>query len=118
MIDGQVLGKPSDRKDAARMLRTLQGREHEVITGVCVCFGGKVLSCAEHTRVKFRALTDAEISAYVRTGECDDKAGAYAVQGMGALLVEGVIGDYFNVVGLPLCRLGKMLAEAGVHLLA
>ena len=118
VIDGQVLGKPSDRKDAKRMLTMLQGREHEVITGVCVCFDGKVISGAEHTRVKFRSLTDAEIAAYVRTGECDDKAGAYAVQGMGALLVEGVNGDYFNVVGLPLCRLGKMLAEAGVHLLA
>ena len=113
---GQVLGKPEDRQDAARMLGLLEGREHEVITGVCVHYGGKVLSHAEHTTVKFRHLTSGEIAAYVATGECDDKAGAYAVQGRGSLLIEGLKGDYFNVVGLPVCALGKMLGELGVKL--
>ncbi|MBQ7154592.1 MAG: septum formation inhibitor Maf [Synergistaceae bacterium] len=118
VIDGQILGKPANRHDAVRMLTMLQGREHEVLTGVCVISHGKVLSCAERTLVKFRALTNDEITAYSETGECDDKAGAYAVQGKGALLVESISGDYFNVVGLPLCRLGIMLPEAGVNLLA
>jgi septum formation protein len=99
------------------MLTLLQGREHEVITGVCVCSNGKVLSCSEHTLVKFRTLSPDEIATYASTGECDDKAGAYAVQGKGSLLVERITGDYFNVVGLPLCRLGFMLAEAGFNLL-
>ena len=118
VIDGQVLGKPVDREDAVRMLTLLQGREHEVLTGVCVCAEGRVLSCEEHTSVKFRPLSGEEIAAYASTGECDDKAGAYAVQGKGSLLVERINGDYFNVVGLPLCRLGIMLAEMGVNLLA
>lgn len=118
VIDGQVLGKPVNREEAVRMLTMLQGREHEVLTGVCVCSGERVLSGVEHTHVKFRLLSDDEIAAYASTGECDDKAGAYAVQGKGSLLVEHINGDYFNVVGLPLCRLGIMLAEIGVNLLA
>ena len=117
VVDGQVLGKPSDRQDAVRMLTMLQGRTHEVLTGVSVCLAGKVLSHAERTLVKFRPLTHDEIVAYAATGECDDKAGAYAVQGKGSLLVEGLRGDYFNVVGLPVCALGKMLSELGVNLL-
>lgn len=111
VIDGEILGKPSDRDDAVRMLRLLSGREHEVITGLAVYSDGEMRVADVHTLVKFRELTDDEITEYVATGECDDKAGAYAVQGRGALLVEGVVGDYFNVVGLPLCTLGKMLAS-------
>ena len=99
------------------MLRTLAGREHVVMTGVCVCADSQAISHVEHTRVKFRELTDDEILAYISSGECDDKAGAYAVQGKGALLVEGIHGDYFNVVGLPVCQLGKMLANFGVKIL-
>ncbi|MBQ3403531.1 MAG: septum formation inhibitor Maf [Synergistaceae bacterium] len=117
VIDGQILGKPSGRDDAVRMLKMLEGREHEVITGLAVSYGGNVHVHAEHTAVKFRPLTDGEIRAYVSTGECDDKAGAYAVQGMGSLIVERVRGDYFNVVGLPLCALGGMLEVVGVNLL-
>ena len=99
------------------MLGMLSGREHEVITGVAVSSGGIVHARAVHTLVKFRELSGREISAYVSTGECDDKAGAYAVQGKGSLLVEGIHGDYYNVVGLPLCTLGEMLKESGVSLL-
>ena len=116
-IDGQILGKPRDRDDAVRMLNILQGREHEVLTGLSVCVNGREMTHVEHTRVKFRALSDDEIAAYVMTGECDDKAGAYAVQGKGSLLVEGITGDYFNVVGLPVCRLGLILHELGVNIL-
>ena len=118
VIDGQILGKPLNREDAVNMLTTLQGRTHEVLTGLSVCMDGRGLTHTEHTSVKFRPLTDAEILAYVSTGECDDKAGAYAVQGKGSLLVEGLQGDYFNVVGLPVCRLGMMLHELGINILA
>lgn len=118
VIDGKILGKPLNREDAVSMLTTLQGREHEVLTGLSVCMNGQALTHVEHTRVKFRPLTDAEIHAYAATGECDDKAGAYAVQGKGSLLIEGLHGDYFNVVGLPVCRLGIMLHEFGVNILA
>lgn len=117
VIDGLILGKPSDREDAFNMLRTLQGREHEVLTGLTVCSDTKIISHVEHTRVKFRQLGDSQIKNYIASGECDDKAGAYAVQGKGALLVEGLSGDYFNVVGLPVCALGKILAELGVNIL-
>ena len=117
VIDGKILGKPSDRQDAFNMLKTLQGREHKVLTGLTVCCNGKIVSHVESTRVKFRALSDEQIRNYVASGECDDKAGAYAVQGKGALLVEGLDGDYFNVVGLPVCALGKILGEFGVNIL-
>ncbi|MBQ7594982.1 MAG: septum formation inhibitor Maf [Synergistaceae bacterium] len=117
VIDGEILGKPINRDDAFKMLMTLQNREHEVLTGLSVCEGEKLISHVEHTRVKFRPLTGDEIRAYIATGEPDDKAGAYAVQGIGSLLVESLHGDYFNVVGLPVCSLGKILASFGVNLL-
>ncbi len=117
VIDELILGKPKDRTDAFNMLKRLQGKWHEVITGLSICMNKNILSHDEHTRVKFRELSDSEIRAYVSTGECDDKAGAYAVQGYGSLLVERIEGDYFNVVGLPLCCLGKMLRSAGINLL-
>ena len=109
VIDKKILGKPHDREDAFRMLKTLQGREHEVITGVSVALNTKVISHAEHTIVKFISMSDEEIREYISTGECDDKAGAYAIQGKGATLIERINGDYFNVVGLPLCLLSKIL---------
>ena len=118
VIDGKILGKPVNRDDAVKMLTILQGRTHEVLTGLSVCMNGRVLTHVEHTSVKFRPLSETEIRAYVSTGECDDKAGAYAVQGKGSLLVEGLQGDYFNVVGLPVCRLGMMLHELGINILA
>lgn len=117
-LDGIILGKPSDPDDACRMLRALSGREHRVYTGVAVIgAGGKSLCQAEKTRVFFRDMTDEEIRAYVASGEPLDKAGAYGYQGLAGLFVERIEGDYFNVVGLPLCRLGRMLGTMGVALL-
>ncbi|MBQ3654760.1 MAG: septum formation inhibitor Maf [Synergistaceae bacterium] len=117
VIDGRILGKPLDHEDARGMLRTLQGREHEVMTGLSVGLDGKITTHVERTLVRFRALSEAEIEEYASSGECDDKAGAYAVQGKGSLLVEGITGDYFNVVGLPVCRLGLMLHDFGINIL-
>ena len=116
VVDGRILGKPADREEARRMLRLLQGRGHEVMTGVAVRCGGQVLSGVERTAVHFRPLSEAETSAYAATGEGDDKAGAYAIQGKGALLISAIEGDYFNVVGLPLCRLGHMLESLGLSM--
>ncbi len=117
-IDGRVLGKPHDREEACAMLSALSGREHTVYTGVTVCRDDRMLTQHEATQVRFRPLSPREIRAYVDSGEPMDKAGAYGVQELGALLVEGIRGDYFNVVGLPLCRLGQMLSQFGVELLA
>ena len=117
-IDGRVLGKPHDREEACAMLSALSGREHTVYTGVTVCRDDRMLIQHEATQVRFRPLSPREIRAYVDSGEPMDKAGAYGVQELGALLVEGIRGDYFNVVGLPLCRLGQMLSQFGVELLA
>lgn len=121
VVDNKILGKPHDFNHAVEMLKLLQGREHEVLTGIAVCLneknspcGGeyyKFISGVERTTVKFRHLSDEQINAYAQSGEGLDKAGAYAIQGRGALLIEGINGDYFNVVGLPLCRLGKMLED-------
>ena len=116
-LDGSILGKPADEEDAFRMLRALSGREHRVFTGVTVARDTQECTEAERTRVFFRTLTDAEIRAYIATGEPMDKAGAYGYQGLAGLFVERIDGDYFNVVGLPLCRLGRMLETMGVSLL-
>ena len=116
-LDGVILGKPKDTADAARMLAALSGREHTVYTGVAVLRGGETRLAAEHTAVRFRTLTPAEIARYIATGEPMDKAGAYGIQGRGALFVAHLDGDYFNVMGLPLCRLGQLLNELGVELL-
>ena len=116
-VDGAVLGKPKDAADASRMLRLLSGRTHEVFTGVTVLRGDEICTAYERTAVRFRALTEAEIAAYVATGEPLDKAGAYGAQGKAALFVEGIEGDFFNVMGLPLCLLGKTLGKLDVVLL-
>ena len=113
-IEGAVLGKPADENDAFRMLCSLSGCRHQVYTGVTLLYRGERLTQHEVTDVTFRALSEAEIGAYIATGEPMDKAGAYGIQGLGALLVEGIRGDYFNVMGLPLCRLGRMLSRFGV----
>lgn len=118
VLDGVILGKPADQADAVRMLTGLSGRSHEVCTGVTVCQGDKVVSQAEVTQVTFRALTQEEIQQYVATGEPMDKAGSYGIQGYGGLLVSGIQGDYSNVVGLPVCRLGRMLLDFGVDCMA
>ena len=113
VLDGEILTKPSDEEDAARMLARLSGRQHSVLTGISVMRrrDGKAVSVFEETKVCFRALSEEEIMRYVSTGEPLDKAGAYGIQGRGSLLVEKIEGDYFNVVGLPVCRLARLLAE-------
>ncbi len=117
VLDGQILGKPRDAEDARRMLRALSGRSHSVFTGVTVIRGGQTRSHAERTEVFFRPLTDVEIDRYISTGEPMDKAGAYGAQGWASLFVERLEGDFFNVMGLPLCALGKLLKQLGVNLL-
>ena len=116
-LDGAILGKPHSREEAGAMLAALSGREHAVYTGLTVLQGDRVVTGHERTAVTFRSLTGAEIDRYVATGEPMDKAGAYGIQGLGALLVSGIRGDYCNVVGLPVFRLGGMLAGLGVDLL-
>ena len=115
-LDGQKLGKPTDEADALRMLTALQGRRHTVRTGVTVRRGDLSRTEVEATAVRFRPLTAEEIRRYIATGEPMDKAGAYGIQGLGALLVEGIRGDYFNVMGLPVLRLARMLRGFGVDL--
>jgi septum formation protein len=116
VVDGDALGKPADESDSLRMIRRLQGRSHEVLTGVGICWKNRVSTGLERTRVCFRPLDDEALRAYVKTGEGMDKAGAYAIQGQGSLFVSSIEGDYCNVVGLPLCRLGAMLEEMGLTL--
>ena len=116
-LDEARLGKPSDEADALRMLTALQGRHHTVCTGVTVRQGDRSLTESETTEVYFRPATEAELRAYIATGEPMDKAGSYGVQGKGALLVEKLNGDFFNVMGLPVLRLSRMLAQFGVNLL-
>ena len=116
-LDHQRLGKPVDEDDALRMLTDLQGRHHTVCTGVTVRQGGKVVTESETTHVYFRSATQAELRAYIATREPMDKAGSYGVQGKGALLVEKLDGDFFNVMGLPVLRLSRMLEHFGVKLL-
>ncbi|WP_420457384.1 Maf family protein [Rubrivirga sp.] len=106
VLDGEVLGKPADADDAARTLRRLSGRTHTVATGIALGLDGREATAFETTAVTFAALSDAEIAAYVTTGSPLDKAGAYGIQDdLGAVFVERIEGDYFNVVGLPLRRL-------------
>ena len=114
---GRILGKPRTEGEAAEMLSLLSGREHHVFTGVTVCRGGVFRTEHEDTAVRFCALTGEEIAAYVATGEPMDKAGAYGIQGRGCVLVEGITGDYCNVMGLPVYRLARMLREFGVEAL-
>ena len=116
-LDDQRLGKPVDEADALRMLTALQGRRHTVCTGVTVCRGDYRDTQSEETEVFFRPATEQELRAYIRTGEPMDKAGAYGIQGRGALLVEKIHGDFFNVMGLPVLRLSRMLLPLGVHCL-
>ena len=114
-IDGQVLGKPRSRAHAIEMLSELSGRERHVYTGFTVTRGEQTVTGHEDTAVCFRPLTSGEIAAYVDTGEPMDKAGSYGIQGRGCVLVEGIRGDYYNVVGLPVCRLAQVLEQFGVN---
>lgn len=108
---GQVLGKPRDQQDAFRMLSLLSGRDHQVMTGLTVLRGARCISCTEVTDIHFRPLSQQEIWDYIRTGEPMDKAGSYAIQGGAALFAEKMTGDYYNVMGLPVCRLGQILRQ-------
>jgi septum formation protein len=109
VVDAHVLGKPSDEADAARMLRLLSGRRHEVTTGVCLIGEGFEDARSETTEVTFNQLSDADIEAYVRSGEPMDKAGAYAIQGIASRWIPRIDGCYFNVVGLPVSLVCRML---------
>jgi septum formation protein len=115
VIDSRVLGKPRDIEDAARMLRELSGRTHVVHTGVAVSRGGRMVSDVASVAVTFRALTHADITAYVATGEPMDKAGAYGVQGYGSTIVDHIDGDYFAVMGLALNTLVRLLERVGIR---
>ena len=113
---GHVLGKPRDEADAVRMLSLLSGRDHQVMTGMTVLRGEKCVSCTEVTDIHFRTLSEKEIRNYVATGEPMDKAGSYGIQGGAALFAEKMVGDYYNVMGLPVCRLGMILKEIAPEL--
>jgi septum formation protein len=113
VLDDEVLEKPLDEADAARMLRQLSGREHVVMTGVCLRSAGTITVETESTRVRFLPLSEDEIREYVASGEPMDKAGAYAIQGLASKFIDRVEGCYFNVVGLPIARVCGRLKEAG-----
>jgi septum formation protein len=114
VVSGRILGKPKDPEDGARMLRLLAGKEHRVLTAVCLLRASEGYrdEAVEMTRVRFRDLTRQEIEGYLRTGETGDKAGAYAAQGTGNLLIDRIVGSYTNVVGLPMTRVVEMLRRA------
>ncbi|MBD5146967.1 MAG: septum formation protein Maf [Ruminococcus sp.] len=110
VVDGEILGKPADEADAYRMLTKLSGKVHTVITGVCISQGEKKKSFSEATRVEFYPLSEEEIRGYIATGDPMDKAGAYGIQGEGCVLIKGIEGDFFTVMGLPAARLKRELA--------
>jgi septum formation protein len=116
VVDGKILGKPADRNEGRRMLSRLAGREHLVHTAACLIMarGGYRDDLCVTTRVRFRPLTKEEIAAYLRAGESDDKAGAYAAQGAGTLLIDRISGSFTNVVGLPMTQTLAMLMRAGL----
>ena len=116
VIEGRILGKPENSSRAFEMLSMLNNRTHEVITGLAVCWGNSRSVSSEITKVTFRNMNISALSTYVSTGEGLDKAGAYAIQGRGSLLVKNISGCYFNVVGLPLFRLSKMMEDMGLSL--
>ena len=117
VCDGKILGKPKDEADAFAMLQLLSGRQHQVMTGMTVLYGDTCVSCTEVTDIHFRPLTDGEIRAYIATKEPMDKAGSYGIQGGAALFAEKLVGDYYNVVGLPVCTLGKILRSVAPELM-
>lgn len=108
---GEILGKPRDKEDAARMLRLLSGTTHQVISGVALLSPDRSAVASEVTGVRFASLSDRDLDFYLNSGEPYDKAGAYAVQGLASLFIEGLDGDYFNVVGLPVKRLSDLMKE-------
>lgn len=117
VCDSLVMGKPRSESDAFSMLRRLSGRDHQVMTGLAVVQGDTVENVTVSTTIRFRHLSDEEIRAYIATGEPMDKAGAYAIQGLAAMFTVGLEGDYYNVVGLPVCTLCMILRKLGIRLL-
>ena len=110
-LDGAFLGKPRDEADARRMIEALQGRSHAVAGGICLWYRGRTVTSSELTRVTFAPMSEADVETYLATGESFGKAGGYAIQGYASRFISGIEGDYFNVVGLPVHRLFKTLAE-------
>ena len=117
VCQGKILGKPHSKQEAENMLTLLSGSDHQVMTGCTIVRGNRSETFTEVTDLHFRPLSCTEIDRYIRSGEPMDKAGAYGAQGKGALFVERIEGDFFNVMGLPLCTLGEMLKEQGVKVL-
>ena len=117
VCEGRVLGKPHSEEEAVAMLQLLSGRDHQVMTGVTVIRGENRTTFTEVTDIHFRELTEKEIRAYVATGEPMDKAGSYGIQGGAALFCTHMVGDYYNVMGLPVCRLGQVLREMAPDLM-
>ena len=117
VCEGRVLGKPHSEEEAVAMLTLLSGRDHQVMTGVTVLMGEKAETVTEVTDIHFRALSEKEIRAYVATGEPMDKAGSYGIQGGAALFCSRMVGDYYNVMGLPVCRLGEILRRMAPELM-
>ncbi len=115
-LDEKVMGKPKDKIDAFNMLKSLSGNTHNVLSGVTVMQGDKHITKTVTTAVSFRTLTDEEINAYIETNEPMDKAGSYGIQGRGSKFVSGIVGDYFNVVGLPVCELSLMLKNFDINI--
>lgn len=117
VLDGQVFGKPQNENMARQMLTRLSARDHEVITGIAIIIGEKIITDYCITRVKMTTISAEEIERYIASGEPSDKAGAYAIQGKGAVFISEIHGCYYNVVGLPLHTLASLLKREGVHLL-
>jgi septum formation protein len=113
VLCGRALGKPADRADAGRMLRALRGQRHEVVTGVALARAGRIVSGRSVTEVVFGPMTDEDVNCYLASGEADDKAGAYALQGRAALFIETITGSPSNVIGLPVRLFGRLAAEIG-----
>ncbi|MDP4153131.1 MAG: Maf family protein [Bacillota bacterium] len=117
VCNGEIFGKPKDQNDARRMLTALSGNRHEVYSGIAAIYKGNTACDAERTEVFFRTLSNKEIDSYIKTGEPMDKAGAYGIQGLGSVFIRRIEGDFFNVMGLPLCKLTEMIKnEFGVTL--
>ena len=110
-LGDEIFGKPTDREDAFRMLSILSGTTHKVVSGIAVCYGGKIAVSHEVTEVTFRKISENELRAYIATGEPDDKAGAYGMQDKASVFVEKINGDYFNVVGLPVFKMFQLIKE-------
>ena len=117
VADDAVLGKPHSEQQAHEMLRMLSDREHQVITGCCLWLDGALETFYETTSIRFKALSDAEIDAYIATGSPMDKAGSYGIQDHAAVFATGIIGDYYNVMGLPVCRVAQALRRHGIPVL-